>query len=94
MLCQIQLFHIFTTRSFQAIQPFFQSLFSWPHFNIILPNIQSRFSYLIILLGFIINYVGPLTLVISISILKELYDDILRHKRDQQLNNELYESKA
>jgi len=34
-----------------------------------------------------INYVGPLILVISISFFKELYDDILRHKRDQQINN-------
>lgn len=32
-----------------------------------------------IILGFLINYVGPLTLVVFLSICKEAYDDLLRH---------------
>lgn len=38
-----------------------------------------------------INYVGPLSLVIGLSILKEAYDDFQRHKRDRQINNQIYQ---
>jgi phospholipid-translocating ATPase len=33
---------------------------------------------------------GPLALVVTLSILKELYDDYLRHQRDRQINNNIY----
>lgn len=29
-----------------------------------------------------INYVGPLSLVVMLSVFKEAYDDIQRHRRD------------
>ncbi|CAK83243.1 unnamed protein product (macronuclear) [Paramecium tetraurelia] len=41
--------------------------------------------------GFIINYVGPLSIVVCLSMCKEAYDDILRHSRDRQINNQLYQ---
>lgn len=37
--------------------------------------------------GFLLDYLGPLMLVVSLSVLKELYDDIQRHKRDREINN-------
>lgn len=37
-----------------------------------------------------IDYLGPLALVVSLSVLKELYDDIQRHNRDRQINNYKY----
>ncbi|CAD8137568.1 unnamed protein product [Paramecium pentaurelia] len=40
--------------------------------------------------GFLIGYLGPLALVVTLSILKELYDDIKRHKRDRQINSTIY----
>ncbi|KAM3127182.1 hypothetical protein pb186bvf_020701 [Paramecium bursaria] len=40
--------------------------------------------------GFLIGYLGPLALVVLLSVLKELYDDIKRHRRDQQINACLY----
>ena len=40
--------------------------------------------------GFLIGYLGPLALVVFLSVLKELYDDIKRHKRDRQINSTLY----
>ncbi|CAD8189038.1 unnamed protein product [Paramecium pentaurelia] len=40
--------------------------------------------------GFLIDYLGPLALVVAISLLKELYDDIQRHMRDHQINNYEY----
>jgi phospholipid-translocating ATPase len=33
---------------------------------------------------------GPLALVVVLSILKELYDDILRHRRDREINGYQY----
>lgn len=33
-----------------------------------------------------IDYLGPLILVVSLSLLKELYDDIKRHSRDRAIN--------
>ncbi|CAD8045715.1 unnamed protein product [Paramecium sonneborni] len=41
--------------------------------------------------GFIINYVGPLSIVLCLSMCKEAYDDILRHSRDRQINKQLYQ---
>ncbi|CAD8047447.1 unnamed protein product [Paramecium sonneborni] len=40
--------------------------------------------------GFLIGYLGPLALVVTLSVLKELYDDIKRHKRDRQINSTIY----
>lgn len=40
--------------------------------------------------GFLANYIGPLSLVLTLSLLKEAYDDLLRHARDKQLNNQEY----
>lgn len=41
--------------------------------------------------GFLIDYLGPLLLVLTLSLLKELYDDYQRHKRDRAINNYTYE---
>ena len=40
--------------------------------------------------GFLFNYVGPLSLVLTLSMCKEAYDDILRHARDKAINNQHY----
>lgn len=40
--------------------------------------------------GFLITYIAPLAFVLSITILKEAYDDIIRWKRDQEVNNQLF----
>jgi phospholipid-translocating ATPase len=37
-----------------------------------------------------IDYLGPLALVVALSVLKEFYDDLQRHKRDKQINNYKY----
>lgn len=42
------------------------------------------------MLGFLIDYLGPLAMVVGLSVFKELYDDIQRHKRDRQLNEYHY----
>lgn len=41
--------------------------------------------------GFLIGYLGPLVMVVMLSVLKELYDDIKRHNRDRQLNKCKYQ---
>ena len=40
--------------------------------------------------GPIITYVGPLVFVLSCTLLKEAVDDIKRHKRDREQNDETY----
>lgn len=34
-----------------------------------------------------LDYVAPLAIVLVMSMMKELYDDIKRHNRDRALNN-------
>mmetsp|Transcript_20838 Transcript_20838/g.14948 ORF Transcript_20838/g.14948 Transcript_20838/m.14948 type:complete len:121 (-) Transcript_20838:2608-2970(-) len=41
--------------------------------------------------GFMITFVGPLVLVLSLNMLKEACDDLKRRARDKQLNNETYD---
>jgi len=40
--------------------------------------------------GYLISYVGPLTLVITLTMLKEAYDDWERYKRDKEANSTKY----
>jgi phospholipid-translocating ATPase len=40
--------------------------------------------------GFLITYVGPLAFVLSVTILKEAYDDFKRYRRDKEANSTLY----
>lgn len=41
--------------------------------------------------GFLFTYVAPLVFVLLITILKELFDDIQRMRKDRELNNKKYE---
>jgi len=41
--------------------------------------------------GFMITFVAPLAVVLSLNMLKEAYDDYKRYVRDRELNNEMYE---
>ncbi len=45
-------------------------------------------------IGFLITYVGPLGFVLSLTLLKEFYDDYLRYSRDKELNGEKYQKLA
>ncbi len=40
--------------------------------------------------GFLFAYVGPLVLVLSVTIIKEAYDDICRYRRDKEANTQKY----
>jgi phospholipid-translocating ATPase len=40
--------------------------------------------------GFTFSYVAPLVMVLSVTIMKEAFDDYYRYKRDQELNNQKY----
>lgn len=40
--------------------------------------------------GFLFTYVAPLVLVLMVSMAKEIYDDLLRFRRDRVANNELF----
>lgn len=40
--------------------------------------------------GFLFTYVAPLSFVLCITIVKEAYDDIIRWKRDQEVNNQIF----
>ena len=40
--------------------------------------------------GYLISYVGPLTLVLTLTMLKEAYDDWERYKRDKEANSTKY----
>ncbi|KAG4085047.1 phospholipid-translocating P-type ATPase [Neocallimastix lanati (nom. inval.)] len=42
-------------------------------------------------IGYIITYFGPLVFILSITISKEAYDDLLRKKRDNEENSQKYE---
>ena len=41
-------------------------------------------------LGFLITYVGPLVFVLSVTILKEAFDDFKRFLRDKEANSQIY----
>lgn len=41
--------------------------------------------------GYLFTYVAPLVFVLSITILKEAYDDFQRYKRDKEANSQLYD---
>lgn len=41
-------------------------------------------------IGFLITYLGPIVVVLSLSLLKEIWDDIKRGLKDARFNNELY----
>ena len=40
--------------------------------------------------GLLFSYVAPLAFVLSLTMLKEAYDDYLRFKRDKEANSYLY----
>lgn len=37
--------------------------------------------------GFMFTYIAPLVFVLSVTMMKEAYDDFMRMKRDRELNN-------
>ena len=37
--------------------------------------------------GFMFTYIAPLVFVLSVTMMKEAYDDFMRYKRDKELNN-------
>ncbi len=43
-----------------------------------------------IFLGFLFTYIGPLALVLVLTMVKEGYDDFQRYKRDTEANSSLY----
>lgn len=42
-------------------------------------------------IGYLVTYIGPLVFILSITISKEAYDDLLRRKRDNEENSQKYE---
>eukprot|EP00833_Pecoramyces_ruminatium_P015707 jgi/Orpsp1_1/1189739/evm.model.d7180000074113.1 len=42
-------------------------------------------------IGYLVTYIGPLVFILSITISKEAYDDLLRKKRDNEENSQKYE---
>jgi len=42
-------------------------------------------------IGYLITFYGPLSCVLAVTISKEAYDDIQRHKRDKEINNQIYQ---
>jgi phospholipid-translocating ATPase len=40
--------------------------------------------------GFLFTYVAPLVFVLTVTMIKELYDDINRYRRDKELNETSY----
>lgn len=44
----------------------------------------------ILRIGFLFTYVAPLVFVLLVSIIKELFDDLQRKKRDTEVNGQLY----
>ena len=45
---------------------------------------------LITLTGYFITYIGPLILVLVLTMAKEAYDDFERYKRDKEANSAKY----
>ena len=58
------------------------------NFFYLIMTISQFFSVLKV--GFLISYLSPLVIVISVTMIKELYDDINRRFQDKKTNNELY----
>ena len=46
--------------------------------------------FAVLKVGFLFSYLSPLVIVVGVSMLKELIDDIHRRKQDKLLNNEEY----
>ena len=42
-------------------------------------------------LGFLITYIGPLSFVLAITLIKEGYDDFKRYRRDKEMNQAVYQ---
>jgi phospholipid-translocating ATPase len=40
--------------------------------------------------GFMFTYIAPLIFVLTVTMIKEAYDDLMRRKRDKELNNFAY----
>lgn len=40
--------------------------------------------------GFMFTYIAPLVFVLTVTMMKEAYDDFMRMKRDRELNNFTY----
>ena len=58
------------------------------NFFYLIMTISQFFSVLKV--GFLISYLSPLVIVITVTMIKELYDDINRRFQDKRTNNELY----
>ena len=58
------------------------------NFFYLIMTISQFFSVLKV--GFLISYLSPLVIVITVTMIKELYDDINRRFQDKKTNNELY----
>lgn len=43
------------------------------------------------MLGFLFTYIGPLVLVLALTMIKEIYDDVIRMNRDTEANSMEYE---
>ena len=63
----------------------FKYFFNFFYLSITLAQLYPPFQ-----VGFLITYISPLAFVLIITIFKEAYDDILRWKRDKEVNNQLY----
>lgn len=40
--------------------------------------------------GLLFSFVAPLTLVLFLTMLKEAYEDLQRHRKDRELNSAIY----
>ncbi len=41
--------------------------------------------------GFLITYIGPIIIVLALSLLKEIWDEIKKKIKDKKINEEKYE---
>jgi phospholipid-translocating ATPase len=74
---------------FTFIPLFLYYQFSQP-LNIVFLLIALTQFYPPLQVGFLFTYISPLALVLSITMTKELYDDVTRWIRDKEINNTLY----
>ena len=51
---------------------------------------MSSFDLSNIVIGLMITYVGPLALVLTLTMLREAYDDYKRYRKDKEANSKQY----
>src|SRR5690606_36246479 len=66
---------------FEQFKYFFNLYFLLVALSQFIPELQ---------IGYLFTYVAPLVFVLSVTILKEAYDDFHRFKRDREVNSQLY----